>query len=193
MPKSVDYPLDVSTRFMKTSMIDIPFLNWRATNAVHGLITSPKTGDLTTDALMRAMIYIARQQLLGLAYADVIDTKIEDEQAELAAIRDQIHSIGLAVQAAVDTAQQTHADQLRLIELLGGVEVPAWRTKTEVDEGDDMGMDVFGAADLGLLVEFRFARQEPGFEDEQVISTEPPAGSLVLKGSTVVVHVNSEG
>lgn len=73
------------------------------------------------------------------------------------------------------------------------VEIPAWATMTEVLEGDDMGMAVFSAEALGLVVEFVYAQREDGYDHEQVISIAPPAGTKVEAGSTVVVTVNLEG
>lgn len=73
------------------------------------------------------------------------------------------------------------------------VQIPPWATKTEVLEGDDMGMAVFSAESLGLVVEFVYDQRAPGYDHEQVMSIAPPAGTTVPAGSTVVVTVNLEG
>ncbi|SDI25474.1 hypothetical protein SAMN05216603_12910 [Pseudomonas benzenivorans] len=73
------------------------------------------------------------------------------------------------------------------------VEIPPWSTKTDVLEGDDMGMVVFSAESLGLVVEFVYGQRVPGYDDGQVISIAPPASTMVPAGSTVVVTVNLEG
>lgn len=73
------------------------------------------------------------------------------------------------------------------------VQIPPWATKTEVLEGDDMGMAVFSAEFLGLVVEFVYDQRAPGYDHEQVMSITPSAGTTVPAGSTVVVTVNLEG
>ena len=71
--------------------------------------------------------------------------------------------------------------------------IPAWVNKQEVENGDDMGMDRLSATELGILVTFEFERLQPGFEHEQVMAIDPPAGSLITRGSTVKVTLNLEG
>jgi beta-lactam-binding protein with PASTA domain len=56
-----------------------------------------------------------------------------------------------------------------------------------------MGMAVRSAADLGLVVEYQIDQRNPDFDHGDVISIMPPAGTLVLRGSTVVVRINLEG
>jgi hypothetical protein len=80
-----------------------------------------------------------------------------------------------------------------LVELTGAVIIPPWRTKNEVDEGDDMGMSTPSAAALGLTVEFLIDQRNPNFEHEDVISIVPPPGTPVMRGSTVTVTINLEG
>ena len=81
----------------------------------------------------------------------------------------------------------------QLAELAGAVVIPAWQTKTEVEEGDEMGLVRPSAAQLGLVVEFQIDQRNPNFEHEQVISITPSPGTVVLRGSTVVVEINLEG
>ena len=71
-----------------------------------------------------------------------------------------------------------------------GVVVPDWRTRTEVEEGDEMGMVVQSAGALGLAIEYQVWQDEPGYEDGEVVSITPPPGTLVQKGSTVIVVIN---
>lgn len=80
-----------------------------------------------------------------------------------------------------------------LVQLSGAAVIPPWRNRTEVEEGDDMGMSVRSAADLGLVVEYQIDQRNPDFDHGDVISIMPPAGTLVLRGSTVVVRINLEG
>lgn len=70
------------------------------------------------------------------------------------------------------------------------VTVPAWTTKEEVEQGDDMGAVIFSADSLGLRATMIFDQERPGFFNEQVISITPPAGSVVAAGSTVTVLIN---
>jgi len=77
-------------------------------------------------------------------------------------------------------------DQLR-------VTVPGWHTLDEVQNGDDMGLEIVSAADLGLQVAFVFLQREPGFEQDQVVAISPQAGSQVPVGSLVTVSVNLLG
>ena len=106
-----------------------------------------------------------------------------------------VHGIGSivalrdAVTARLDALERTVE---QLVKLAGAAVVPAWRTKTEVEEGDDMGV-MSSAAQLGLVVDYQIDQQNPDFQHDDVISITPPAGTLVLSGSTVVVRINLEG
>lgn len=80
-----------------------------------------------------------------------------------------------------------------LAALVDAVIVPAWSTKQEVEEGDDMGMRSPPASELGLAVDYVYAQRASGFEHEDVMSISPPAGTAVRRGSTVVVRLNLEG
>lgn len=90
----------------------------------------------------------------------------------------------------LDTLERTVAS---LVELVGAVVIPAWTTKTEVEQGDDMGMWAPSAEQLGLTVEYEIDQRNPNFGHEDVISITPPAGTAVRRGSTVVVRINLEG
>ena len=80
-----------------------------------------------------------------------------------------------------------------LLTLAGVVVVPAWRTKTEVLEGDDMGVVYQSAEALGLVVQYVIDQRRPGYDHEQVISIQPDPGTVVPRGTTVVVTLNLEG
>ena len=80
-----------------------------------------------------------------------------------------------------------------IIQILGAVVIPPWRTKTEVEEGDDMGMSTLSAEQLGLVVQYDIDQRNPNFEHEEVISIKPPDGTVVMPGTTVVVKINLEG
>ena len=80
-----------------------------------------------------------------------------------------------------------------LTQLVGAVLVPPWRTKREVEEGDEMGLVTPSAAELGLVVEYEFDQLNPGFGHEDVVSVTPPPGTPVSRGSTVRVRINLQG
>jgi hypothetical protein len=80
-----------------------------------------------------------------------------------------------------------------LVKLLGAAVIPNWRTKTEVEQGDDMGIVSPSAESLGLVVEYEIDQANPNFSHGEVISITPSAGTLVLRGSTVVVRINLMG
>jgi hypothetical protein len=71
--------------------------------------------------------------------------------------------------------------------------VPAWRTKQEVEEGDDMGIRVKSASDLGFVVEYVVLQADPRYGHGDVVSIEPPPGTVALQGSTVKVTINLLG
>ncbi len=111
----------------------------------------------------------------------------------LADLQDQITVLRLDVGATpgrLETLEQTVGS---LVELVGAVVVPAWINKTEIEEGDDMGLVRPSAAELGLVVELVIDQRNPLFGHEDVVSIEPPAGTVVRRGSTVVVTMNLEG
>jgi hypothetical protein len=127
------------------------------------------------------------------------------------AVTGDVKIAGTAVKAALDSLQAT-LDSLKLtssdmhprldalemtvaslVELVGAAVIPPWRSKTEVEEGDDMGMSTQSAEQLGLVVRFEIDQLNPDFDHEEVISITPAAGTLVMRGSTVVVRINLQG
>ena len=80
-----------------------------------------------------------------------------------------------------------------IIQMLGAVVIPPWRTKTEIEEGDEMGMSTRSAEELGLVVQYEIDQRNPNFAHEEVISIKPPDGTVVMPGTTVVVKINLEG
>jgi hypothetical protein len=81
----------------------------------------------------------------------------------------------------------------QLTDFVGAVVIPNWRTKTEVESGDDMGIVSPSAEELGLIVEYQNDQRNPHFQHEDVISITPPAGTLVSRGGTVTVLINLDG
>jgi hypothetical protein len=113
--------------------------------------------------------------------------------ASMAALIEAMRSIEVTaggIGARLDMLERTVEG---LVQLVGAAVIPPWRTKTEVEEGDDMGMSTRSAADLGLVVDYQIDQRNPNFSHEEVISITPSPGTLVLRGSTVVVRINLEG
>ncbi|MFI6959882.1 hypothetical protein ACIBJI_41270 [Nocardia sp. NPDC050408] len=71
--------------------------------------------------------------------------------------------------------------------------IPDWPTLTEVNEGDDMGIVRPSSRSLGLLIDIVALQQEPGFDHEQVVSIDPPPGTLQHLVDPVEIKVNFEG
>ena len=71
--------------------------------------------------------------------------------------------------------------------------IPDGPNLTEVNEGDDMAIVRPSATQLGLTVEIIALNHEPGFDHEQVVAIDPPAGRLVPLTQPVRVTVNFEG
>jgi hypothetical protein len=119
----------------------------------------------------------------------------DDVESTLESLRLRLGFVESMTTGRLDLLETTVAS---LVELMGAVVVPPWRTKLQVDQGDDESATGGGAAipsatALGLTVDLQSDRQVPGFEHEDVISIEPVAGTAVRRGSTVTVTVNLEG
>lgn len=193
--RSPKYPLDVSTRYPESST-SVPLV--RASDRISGLVINPDTGDLTVEIVYHRTntLFVNTQKIL--AYCDVID--LAQEAAETHALAQDQHVAALDQRVAgLDqslTQMKGEIAALRssidsLISFLGVV-VPSWANKEEVERGSDMG-EVESAENLNLVVNFQFDRQRPGFGHEDVISINPPAGTIVAKGSTVTVTLNLLG
>ena len=104
-----------------------------------------------------------------------------------------VTSIGNAIAAMQEQITSLQAWLAQLAQIVGVVAIPNWRTQTEVEEGDDMGLVSPSAEELGLVIEFQVDQRNPSFDDGDVISITPPAGTLVSRGTTVVVKINLEG
>jgi hypothetical protein len=114
-------------------------------------------------------------------------------QSAIASLQTALASIETAIEGTgrrLDTLERTVAS---LVELVGAAVIPRWRTRTEVNEGDDMGILYQSADQLGLVIEYEIDQLNPNFGHEEVISITPPPGTVVMRGSTVVVRINLEG
>lgn len=120
----------------------------------------------------------------------------DPQQSDETAVAD-VQRLLAALSALADDARR-RLDRLedrltRLTAFVGAAEIPAWSTRTEVEEGDEMGVVYPSAAELGLTVEYAVLQRDPRYDHEQVVSIEPAPGTVVARGSTVVVTINLEG
>jgi|SRR5215213_739374 len=122
---------------------------------------------------------------------DVRTGSIQSLSQTITALQDEISNLRAIMGGPrLDKLEQTVA---QLLEMVGAVVIPEWRTRTEVEEGDDMGLVSPSAEQLGLVIEFQIDQRNPNFQHEEVISITPPPGTLVRRGTTVVVQINLEG
>jgi hypothetical protein len=122
---------------------------------------------------------------------DVRTGSIQSLSQTITALQDEISNLRAIMGGPrLDKLEQTVA---QLLEMVGAVVIPEWHTRTEVEEGDDMGLVSPSAEQLGLVIDFQIDQRNPNFQHEDVISITPPAGTLVRRGSTVVVRMNLEG
>ncbi len=181
--RSENYPLNISDRFRPDPMP--PFDP-----------TSQRPAEFRKAAFTNPLYFFLRKTVenshWALAFCDIID-----RAQETAA--DRMLNTDAAIAGLTDALAATRSDISALTGSVAALTaflaatVPAWATKAEVENGDDMGIARPSAAALGLTVEFASVRQQPGFGHEDVVSIEPPAGTLVAKGSTVTVTLNLEG
>ena len=186
MPGGPDYPVDTSTRYTRERLAQLVAL--RAWDTVQGIIHTPE-GDIRTWALGGGITAARRDLHTALAYLDLADINADEHVKD---VRARLHRI----EASVDRLEAGAAAQQELLDRVMnflGVVVPAWHSLAEVHEGDEMGVALLSAAALGLTAEVVALQREPGFAHEEVVQIEPPAGTLVARGSTVRVQINFEG
>lgn len=128
-------------------------------------------GDLTV---------VGNLEVAGARIADVL-TQVKDQIAELKMEAQRFDTTRLD---RVETSLATLAD------LIGAVVVPPWRTQEEVENGDDMAVLYESAGRLGLEVEYEILQDDPRYDHGQVVRLTPPAGTVLRRGSTVVVRIN---
>jgi hypothetical protein len=115
--------------------------------------------------------------------SDVI-SQLEDDIAEL---RLESHRFD---PTRIDRLEQSVAT---LAALMNASVVPPWRTRDEVEQGDDMGILYMSASSLGFVVEYIVLQNDPQYNDGEVVQIEPPPGTVALRGSTVRVTINLAG
>lgn len=117
--------------------------------------------------------------------------------AAIASLREELESLQFTLRTNdFETRMRLEAVESAvkfLLDAAGAVAIPRWRTRTEVEQGDDMGIVNPSAGELGLIVQFEIDQQNPNFSHEDVISITPSAGTVVLRGTTVTVRINLQG
>lgn len=108
-------------------------------------------------------------------------------QRELDGLRDVVRWV------SSDRLDRLEQSIVSLAAMMNASVVPEWRTREEVEEGDDMGLRVKSASALGLEVEYSILQADPRFSHGDVVSIEPSPGTVVARGSTVQVTINLEG
>lgn len=165
---------------------------WRSADHRSGIIVDAASGDLTPEAIYKTVNSARTLVWDALGFLDVLDIDQQTLKAEVAALRQQVSDLKQELSAArTDFAavQQT----LTTLTSFFGVIIPDWVSREEVENGDDMGIVRPSAASLGLIVNYIIDQMRPGYDHEQVVSIDPPAGTLVARGSTVNVTINLEG
>jgi hypothetical protein len=182
MPGGPDYPLDKSQRFplAKRSAIKTPM----ARTEVQGIIHAP-SGDINNWVTAQSVAEARRDIITALAYLDLADL-VQDKIST--AVKSATEAIG-----RLETAVASQSQMLQQVSDLLGVIIPAWSTLKEVEEGDEMGIARQSASALGLKTEIIALQREPGFGHGDVVSIDPIAGRLVVRGTVVRVSVNFEG
>jgi hypothetical protein len=106
--------------------------------------------------------------------------------------------------------RQSDMDRIRRLEaaiesmavLLDASIVPPWTTVEEVENGDDMALELLSAEQLGFRIQYtdRHGRrlqgippEDPEFIFRDVLSLRPEAGTMLRRGSEVVVKVDYDG
>jgi hypothetical protein len=114
---------------------------------------------------------------------------------------DLIGQLRQDVAAVKDDLRQVSSDRIDRLEqsieslaaMMNASIVPERRTKEEVEEGDDMGMRVKSASELGFDVEYTILQADPRFGHGEVVGIEPRPGTVLSRGSTVQVTINLRG
>jgi hypothetical protein len=153
-----------------------------------GVIHQPN-GDIYNWVSVKSITAVYRDLITALAYLDVADLLSDTRHKEL-------NNRLVAITNAVEQLRTNLTQQSQLLEQVAGllgVIVPAWLNLEEVEEGDDMGIVRPSASELGLVVEIVPLQREPGFGHNDVVDSDPAAGTLVARGTKVRVRVNLLG
>lgn len=193
-PRPPNYPLDVDPRFTTQKMQAIG-AGFKASGQSVGVLHEGD-GDLRTWVAVEHVKGALKDLYTVHAYLAFADDKADRLVEGQDAIRQSVGALAVqvdqrmnALQARIDTVA-AHVAQIAA--MLGSV-IPDWQTRTEVENGDDMGLERPSAAERELLVDYVILQREPGYSHEQVVWIEPAPGTMVRKGSTVRVAISLEG
>lgn len=193
MPGGPDYPCDQSDKYSLAARNSIRYSP--AADNIQGLFLTPE-GDLRAWLIASYVQDSHRDLITALAYLDVADRAAADRSAreaqQSATLNAEISDLRTEVRQLRDTVQASAKLVQALVSSLGVI-VPAWHTRKEIEEGDDMGLTLPSAKAIGLVIEIIALQREPGFGHEEIVSIEPEAGTLVARGSTVRVRMNFMG
>jgi|SRR6185369_227651 len=154
-----------------------------ANEPLKGLTHNPATGDLTDATVFHSIAFLSAFLWDALGFLDIID-----QQQTEAAQRATNHDVQIAaLRQEVRELKALLAPVAQIAQLLG-VTVPDWRTRDDVENGDEE-LAVPSAKEVGLLVTFDVV-QDPGVPGRAIIRIEPETGTFVARGSEVVVTVN---
>ena len=190
MPRSATYPLDVTPRFT-TSEQTMLGRGIAPVGNVVGVVHNSE-GDLHSFVVFDAVRQVWKQLYTTTAYADLIDANVVSIQEQTTGLQPALADLHTRVASLQQTCESLAASVAQIVSFIGVV-IPAWISKKEGEEGDDMGIARQSAAELGLKVGFVDSRQVPGFSQDDVVAIDPPAGTLVARGSTVTVTLDIEG
>ena len=193
MPGGPDYPHDRSTRYSVAVRDAIRI--FRAADNIQGIVHTPE-GDIRTWVISAGVQSTRKDLTTALAYLEIADRLAAEHDAHEAQRTVEIRAMLSTIQNELQQLRGIVREQDSLIKsLVGllGVFVPNWHNRIEIEQGDDMGMVILSANEIGLVIEIIPLQYEPGFEHEEVVSMEPPADTLVARGSTVRVRMNFEG
>jgi hypothetical protein len=189
-PRPPGYPLDVTQRYTTAGRNQLG-KSIGPVGPSAGIIHDAD-GDIKDYVVFQAARSAWRETYTALAYLDLIDQNVLSAADQLNELGQKQETLAQAVQQLSSRIDQVGLNLERLMNFMGSV-VPAWQTKEEVENGDDMGLVTMSAAQLGLNVVYESVRQAAGFQHEDVVSISPSAGTLVQRGSTVTVVLNLEG
>lgn len=142
----------------------------------------------------------------GLAYLETILAETRSQRAVVERLSAGVDSLtttldrqSLMLEGLAGELATLREQQALILEALGFARVPAWQTVEEVERGDDMGLERPPAHRLDLVVEYwamngdAAAHLGNAFVPSlamPVLSTTPPVGSLVRRGTTIQVLID---
>ena len=140
-------------------------------------------GAVTVESDLRVT---GRLFLSGDATVGALDV-IGQLRREVDGLRDDLREV------SSDRIDRLEHSIVSLAAMMNASVVPKWLTKEEVENGDEMGVRVKSASELGLEVEYDILQADPRYRHGEVVSIVPPPGTVVTRGFTIQVIINLEG